>query len=151
MSAALRNHLRTLADARANQLAIDEEVRRVRAEFDAANHALLANQRDGKGLIEALERDARALALALYAVTGEKSVAPGVEIKVGKEYVYGPADALAWARETKMCLLPESLDEKAFKKIAAATPLPFVTIREEPKAFLATQLNAAEYAEAIIL
>jgi hypothetical protein len=147
MSAALRTQLRTLADARANQLAIDEEVRRVRAEFDAANHALLANQRDGKLNIEALEREARALALVEYKATGKKDVAPGVSIKIGKEYVYSRADALAWARETKLCLLPESLDEAAFKKIASATPLPFVTVESTPAAFIATQLNAAEYAE----
>ena len=42
-----------------------------------------------------------------------------------------------------MCLVPESLDEKAFLAIAKVTSLPFVTKQEEPRAQIATRLDVA--------
>lgn len=63
---------------------------------------------------------------------------------------YDDTAALAWARETKMALVPESLDRKNFEKIAKATPLPFVTYRQEPRVTLATQLNAALLVEPVV-
>jgi hypothetical protein len=149
MSAAIRAALRTVADARAAHVAYAEELSRARAAFSIEYAALIAAEALTKQSVATAEADAKALLLAHYARTKEKKPVVGGEVKIGKEYIYDPDKALAWAKETKLCLLPESLDEGAFKKIAAATPLPFVTTQEKPQAQIATQLNAALLVEPV--
>ena len=147
MSAALMQQMRLLADMRAAHAALADEMKARRDAFDFKNADLAQSLRTSSLRLTDLECEARAIALNAYKATGSKEPAPGVEIKVGKAYLYTPADALAWAKETKLCLVPESLDAKAFDKIAKATPLPFVTVREDPKVFIATQLNASLFVE----
>jgi hypothetical protein len=61
-------------------------------------------------------------------------------VKEKTELVYDPAQAFTWAREKQMALVPESLDRRAFEKIAKATPLEFVTEKITPVAQIATDL-----------
>jgi len=51
---------------------------------------------------------------------------------------YDPKEALKWAMEHQIAL---SLDKSSFDKFAKATPLDFVTIREEPRAQIAQNLT----------
>ena len=78
-----------------------------------------------------------------YARTDNKKPAPGVEVKLFKRLDYDAGEALAWARSKQMCLVPEALNIAAFKKIAQATPLPFVFYHEEPQVTIATKLDEA--------
>lgn len=147
MSTALMHHLRELANLRADQVAAADALKLKRAQFDAENAALIAHAKQLGDAVGTAEIQVRAIARLEYEQTSSKTPAPGVEIKIGKLYEYSSEDALAWAKQTKLCLVPESLDEKAFEKIAKATPLPFVKVKEEPKVFIATQLNASLYTE----
>ena len=70
--------------------------------------------------------------------TGDKKGIAGTEVKVFTKLDYKAEDAMAWAKESGLCL---TLDAKAFEKVAKATPLPFVTERAEPKVTIATDLT----------
>ena len=138
----LRQQLAEVAKRRAERDALAAELKDARAAFEATLGDKAARL---KGLAEAVamsEDAARKLAEAIYATTQDKKPCDGVQVKVGTVYEYDAAQAFAWAQQTKMALIPESLDVKAFEKIAKATPLPFVTAREEGKAQLATDLSA---------
>lgn len=138
----LTEQVREVATRRAERDALAAEVKDARAAFEATLGDKLARL---KGLNEAVamsEDAAKRLAEAIHATTGEKKPCEGVQVKVSTVQEYDPAQALAWARTTQMALIPESLDVKAFEKIAKASPLPFVTVREEGKAQLATDLSA---------
>jgi hypothetical protein len=145
MTSTILQSLRRLADARAEREALAGELKLRREQFDAENAALIADVKSAADTVEAAEREVRALAEATYRATGEKAVAPGVVVKLfTTPRITDRVAAETWARETKLALIPESLDEKALFKIAAVSPLPFVELLETPKVTIATQLNAAE-------
>jgi hypothetical protein len=143
VSAALRDQLRRLADARANHVSLVDELTARRAAFDLANNYLLDGIAEIGSMIATAEADVRALAVSTYGMTGDKKPAPGVEIVLASKMDYPEGEAFAWAQQTGMALVPQSLDRKAFEKIAKATPLPFVIYRQEPSVRIATQLSAA--------
>ena len=70
--------------------------------------------------VRELEESARAAALARYEATGETHPGYGTSVVQKVNIEPGP-NALAWARETGLCL---ALDSKAFAKLAKATGLP---------------------------
>ncbi len=112
------------------------------AAFNEANKALLTNVADDKAALALAESELRALTLTAYAADPtNKKPAPGVEIKVKTVRTYDPADALAWAKEKGMCLVPESLDVKAFEKIASVQSFSFMDVKEEPQAQIASDLS----------
>lgn len=137
----LSDLVRNVAALRRTAATTAEQIKAIEARVKAENHLLYEEKARLATELEAAESQLRALAKEEYERTGEKKPTPGVEIKIGTSYEYKPEDALAWARQTKMALVPESLDVKAFAKIAAATPLPFVTVVETPKAQIATDLD----------
>lgn len=139
----LRQLAERVADARDVAAGFDQMVSEKRAAFDAANAELLRQQAAARARRDAAEQELRALALATYQTTREKNPAPGVVVKVGQSLVYDDALALAWAHETGLALVPESVDRKALEKIAKATPLPFVSYEEKPVVTLATDMEAA--------
>jgi hypothetical protein len=138
---AIRSALRTLADARVAAADAGEELKKLRAAFDAANIALIEDVERKRTAAAEAEGEARTLVDAHYRATKEKTPVKGAEVKVFKVYGYDAERALTWARETKLCLVPESLDVKAFEKVASVTALPFVTVKEEPRVQIATKLN----------
>lgn len=148
MSQTLIQALRRLADARADAADLADELKAKKAEFEFANGQLIAEAKGAADHVATLEAEVRALGEAHYATTKEKDIAPGVTVKLFKTFTITDREqALAWAKETKLALIPESLDEKGLQKIAAVTPLPFVECSEVPKVTIATQLNAAVYAD----
>jgi hypothetical protein len=118
----------------------DEAIKRARADFEATIVQQVQSLAGIRREIEATEGAVRGMALVTYDTTGEKKVIPGVEIVIGKEYDIDEAAGLSWARTVKMCLVPEALDLKAVKKMAAVTDLPFVTITEKPSVRIASDL-----------
>lgn len=143
MSHTLRAALRSVADARANAFAASEALRLKRERFDTENVALVEYVVRLRAEVDEAEREAKALIASHYEATKETRPVAGAEVKLFSTMSYDDAVALAWARETKMALVPESLDRKNFEKIAKATPLPFVTYGQEPRVTIASQLNAA--------
>lgn len=83
------------------------------------------------------EETLRELTIKAYEETGSKKPAEGVGIREVTSYIYDPQEAFGWALEHKMAL---KLDDKAFKDIAKATPLPFVTTETTPQATISTTL-----------
>jgi hypothetical protein len=88
---------------------------------------------------EAAEDHLRLAARAAYDATGDRKAEPGAEVKLFDMPRYDDAEALEWAKGSGMCL---TLDKKAFEKVAKATALPFVTIEQEPRVSLASDLSA---------
>ena len=91
-----------------------------------------------KNLIAELDTKVRAAAVAQFAATQNKKPVEGVTVNVGTVLRYKPEEALAWAKETGLCLV---LDGKAFEKIAKAAPIPCVTLATEVTAKIATDLS----------
>jgi hypothetical protein len=111
-----------------------------RQEFELAHATELLDIKEWSLRVDAAEMALKALTLVHYTATGEKRPVAGVEVKEKTELVYDPAQAFTWAREKQLALVPESLDRRAFEKIAKATPLEFVTEKITPVAQIATDL-----------
>ena len=109
--------------------------------WQEANKQLYTNENDAKTACQIAEDALRFLALQSYAKTGEKSVAPGIGIRLMTRLAYEDKEAMSWAMEHKLAL---KLDFSAFEKIAKTSDLPFVSITEEPSATIATVLNKVE-------
>lgn len=90
---------------------------------------------------EEAETKLRELALETYAEVGDKTVAPGIGIRIMTRLNYEAKEAMGWAMEHKLAL---KLDSSAFEKIAKTSNLSFVTISEEPQATIATELQEIE-------
>jgi hypothetical protein len=143
----LREHVR---QARA---AHDE----VRAHYDAGFREW---KQDNERLIERVEiaraeqanaeAALRAAAEAHYVATGEKKPVDGVSIRETTALEYDDADAIAWAKTAMPQLVHETLDGKAFEKVAKASPtaVPFVAVTTTGKATIATELPAPVTEEA---
>jgi len=127
-----------VAEAR-NEAARYHEMHRAALAVWEEEHAALIDDR-GKA-VERL-RDAenwlREMTRAAYAETGNRTPAPGVGIRMVTELYYEKEKAFAWAREHDMALW---LDVRAFEKIAKASPIEFVEIREQPQATIAQDLS----------
>ena len=144
MTDTLHAAVKTTANARTSLADFIAEMKRRRQVFDADNANLIEGIKDGQAAVSKAENELRALALVAYAADPtNRSPAPGVNVQLKKHLDYEPAAALAWAKETKMALLPESVDLKAFEKIAKVTALPFVVITDEPSIALAADLTEA--------
>lgn len=135
--------VRRVAERRRAAQQFDAQVSEARAEFEAHYEPLLDAQKGAKALLADAEAELRALAEATYRQTGAKDPAPGVGVRVTQVLVYEEAEALAWAKRTGMALVPESVDRKAFEKIAKASKLGFVRYEEKPTITLASDLDAA--------
>ena len=101
--------------------------------FDLAANAI-------KGQEEA-EAHLRTMTLQAYLETGNKQPCEGVAVRILTKLDYNPETAFEWAVNHKMAL---KLDVTAFEKIAKASPLEFVTSREEAQATIAANLEKEE-------
>ena len=132
-TATLIDAARRLVEARAKVEQASLIYRAKVAEFTERYAWLAEDKKSAEALVAAAEADVRSLARAHYDATQDKTPMKGVTVKEFDVLVYDPKIAFAWAQEKKMALVPESLDVKAFEKIAGATPLPFVTKKKEPQ------------------
>lgn len=143
MMDALTEAVRNLHATRQSKADLDDQVRALRAAFDAEHAELLASQKMLTDQVSEQEAQVKALGMVAYESSLSTSPVAGVTVKLFKTMAYDPKAALAWAKEKKMALVPEALDVKAFDKIAAATPLDFVTYDSEPRVQIATDLAKA--------
>ena len=137
----LHTLLRDIAIARAELSATKGVLAEKEAVFREANADLF----DAKSTLEARiadrESQVKALAVAMYQATGEKKPADGVQVKLFTTLNYDKEKAFHWACETGIAVMPTALDVKAFEKIAKATVIPFVTITEEPRPSIDSDLS----------
>lgn len=84
------------------------------------------------------EQTLRDLTLQAYQETGNKAPAPGVDVRIITKLIYDAGEALEWAKQHVLAL---KLDTPVFEKIAKASKLDFVEMREEPQATIATDLS----------
>lgn len=143
----LREMVQRLADARRERAAAAAVMAKHRTEstllFEKDFAEPLAREEAAYRAVNSAEQALRGFALAYYGLTRDKAPAPGVEIAIGVDYVIDLPAALAWAEKTGTALIPASVDLKAMKKIAKATPLPFATRIETPAVRVASDLDAA--------
>lgn len=141
----LQQQLESVRVARHLAAECDAQVKESRQQWEEANAALLFEAQHRRQVLAEAESLLRSMAEAHYLVTKEKKPAAGIEIKIQRVYEYSKEKALEWAKRTGICLIPETLDERAFNKVAAAStiPLDFVTVTEKPTVTIATNLDKA--------
>ena len=139
----LLDSVRQLHAARMRLLGASNVIAVKREEFNAANKAHFDECEEARKAVAAAETTVRALADADYAANKNMNPCPGVTVKTFSVLRYAKDRALAWAKEKGMAVVPESLDEKAFEKIAKAARLDFVEFAEEPRVQVATDLVKA--------
>lgn len=136
----LREQIERVALMRNEAAEAKHRVAEARAIWEEANANLLAEEKGSRDDLEKEEAALRAMALAEFRETGEKKPGPGLSVSIGTRLHYEPAEALAWAKRMEIAL---ALDTKAFEAVAKTTPLPFVTVEDEPKVSVARDLGAA--------
>lgn len=139
----LREQINAVVEAREKaQEAITKRAEALQS-WQEANKQLYTNESDAKTACQQAEDGLRFLALQSYAKTGEKSVAPGIGIRLMTRLAYEDKDAMNWSMEHKLAL---KLDFSAFEKMVKSNPLSFnfVNITEEPQATIATELQKVE-------
>lgn len=139
----LTETLTALAVARRSLNESVEQMKVFRAAMDAASQPIVERIKAGQSAVEQLESDARALAEAEYAKNGNKHPAPGVEIKFYTKLEYKKDQALEWAKEHGVGIIPVSLDVKTFEKVAKTVKPDFVQISEWPQVTIARDLDKA--------
>jgi len=144
MSAAtLTERVRELAALRAEAQASVAALKARREAFDLENAALIQLSKDSAFKALEAETALKAVAAEEFERTGVKKPAPGVEIKLFKDYTINEEQALTWAKEKDLCLIPAKLDVAAIKKLATVQALPFVLVEDLPKVQIATDLEKA--------
>ena len=138
----LQEQVRRVAELRRQEAVLGDAVQEKRLAFEATIVTELSAKRGATAMLEQAEAALKALTLAHYEQTGEKKPVTGVQVKEITGLDYDKAVAFEWAKERKMAVVPESLDVKAFEKIAKATPLDFVTEIVTPRAEIASKLDA---------
>lgn len=141
MSESLRQAIVHLAEARRKLAGTKTIVADKKQQFERENRDLIALMNRESDAVAAAELMVRTLTVDTFKATGNKKPAPGVEIKMKKEYEVDEVAALKWAIEKDLCLIPQQLDLKAVTKLASVQPLPFVRIHEEPQPQISTDLD----------
>lgn len=132
-----------LAELRRQYAEQSATIKAAREAFDATIAGDIALSNLTKQALEATEAEVRGLAQITYDRDQNAKPTPGISIVQEKVYTINETAAFAWAKETKLCLLPEALDVKALKKLATVQPLPFVLISEMPSVRIASDLDKA--------
>ena len=137
----LKEQIRVVVEARQKAQKAQEAKRLAMLEWEKQNEAIIREALFTEQAVKEAEHRLRELTLEVYAQTGNKAPVKGVGIREVTKLEYDAKVAYNWAIEHKMAL---TLDKKMFEKIAQTTPLDFVTVRKEPIATIATQLEVIE-------
>lgn len=142
-AATLTDRVRELAALRTAAQSAVGALKARRETFDRENEALIRLAKDSAFAALEAETALKAVAAAEYERTGVKKPAPGLEIKMFKEYAIDEAAGLAWATEKDLCLIPAKLDIAAIKKLSTVQSLPFVLVDDVPRVTIAIDLEKA--------
>jgi hypothetical protein len=135
--------LRHVAELRRQQSEISSEIKKAESAFRDSIKAQTEDARRIGDELGAAESKLRTMTLEHYAQTGEAKPTVGVEVKRFTKLEYDLQKADEWTRERKLARIPESLDKNAFEKIARATPIEFVVVKEIPKVMITRDLEKA--------
>src|SRR5215510_11499954 len=119
----LNDAIQTVIAARQQYHTVHTQVQHLREAWTIQHTAMLEEEALRKQHLLHAEMALRTLALDLYQVTGNKSLAPGVKVREVTRLHYDPQAALIWAMEHRMAL---KLDEKTFEQLAKVAKFPFV-------------------------
>ncbi|MDP2651182.1 MAG: hypothetical protein Q8O98_01175 [bacterium] len=108
-------------------------------EWRKANQKLLDTLTQAGEDVAVKEAWLRTLTLSSYLLTGNKTPAPGVSVKVFQVLDYDKELAYLWAMTHQVAL---KLDTPTFEKLAKASPIDCVQIVDEPRAQIAQDLSA---------
>ena len=133
----LEEQIRLVAEARLDAKGASDYARTLRKEWEERNADVLSNVVTKNNIESEAEAKLRELTLQAYAETGNKAPAEGVSIKIFEVLNYDTEEAKKWALEHRVAL---KLDTATFEKIAKVDQPSFVTISEEPRAQIATNL-----------
>ncbi len=112
---------------RSNSLEIlKEKWRKKQGELENSNADLLQGIDTLSDQLGAEKEEFKVLAIAEYDKTDQKKLIGGLGIRVGVDLIYEEKEALAWAKEHKLCL---QLNKKEFEKIAKGQDIEFVEHR----------------------
>jgi len=134
----LQSQVQIVAEARSDNALFYERRKESLKKWEEENAMLLNDIADITAFLTGAESRLREMTLQAYAETGDKAPCPGVGIREITRLEYDPQVALLWATDHRLSL---KLDTQAFEKIAKASPLEFVQIRQEAQATIATDLS----------
>ena len=140
--AELRALAEDLAFERMVYARVSEALAAKKAQWEAENAGLIAEQAQTRLRIEQLEAQLREQALHEYERTGARKPVLGVTIRLATEVKYDPAEGLAWAVANRHLNLLR-LETKAFEQAVKALKPEFVTLVERPQVTIARDLAAA--------
>jgi len=130
--------IEVVALARQEKAYYDEAIRELKVVWETHNKEILEEAAVNRESLNTAESLLRELTIEAYNLTGNKSPAPGVSVKIFQTLDYDSREALKWAMAHQIAL---SLDKKSFETFAKATPLEFVTIGEESRVQIAQNLG----------
>jgi hypothetical protein len=132
-----------LHDARTRSNTINGELQSARELFDEEHSSLFGLKAAAEDEVKSIDLMIRDAAISSYLTTGEKKIAPGIEVTVATDFLYEYEEALAWATSHNICLVPASLDKKSFKDICRieTTRPEFVRVMEAPQVRIASDLG----------
>ena len=102
------------------------------------NQVLFKEETETKLACSKVEGELKELALETYAETKDKTVAPGIGIRVMTKLSYETTEAMDWAIKHTLAL---RLETSVFEKLAKLNHLSFVSITKEPSATISTELE----------
>jgi len=137
----ITEQINTLVEAREKARELKSQRDTLLEEWNKTNQVLFDTLTQAGAEVAEAEAQLRELAITEYTKTGNKTVAPGVGIRVMTRLSYDGKEAMDWAMEHKLAL---KLDSSAFEKIAKTSNLLFVITTEEPQATIATELVKVE-------
>ena len=108
--------------------------------WERENAILLNSFANSEENMRRAEEELRQEAVQAFLATGEKRPSPGVEVRLYDVLIYDSLKAFEWALEHKQAL---QLSKPVFEKIAKADKPEFVTITQEPRALIASDLEKA--------
>jgi hypothetical protein len=136
--AELQEQIKVVATLRATVVNLKTEREKRYEAWENENRGLLEAIAEETESLSGQENSLRDMTLQAYEQTGRKAPAPGVGVRILTKLDYDPKEALKWAMSHQIAL---SLDKKSFEGFAKATPLEFVTVKEEAQATIATDLS----------
>jgi hypothetical protein len=134
----IKEQIKVVVEARQNVGATAKAVSEARILWEEENKVIIQDSLNASIACMEAEAKLRELTLNAFNQTGDKTLIPGVKIRMLTKFEYDPRMAFKWAIEHSMAL---SLDTRAFEKIAKASPPDFVTVNQVPQATIATELK----------
>jgi hypothetical protein len=119
-----------------------------REEVEATLAPIISEVKTKELELQAAEDEARKIAIDLFEITGEKTLAGNVKVRERTNLVFNDRDAKEWC-ETNMPVAFERVwNKKTFTDFAKAHDLPFVQKETVPEALLPREITLPEEAPA---